>query len=114
MTKTDVTEGVQNTRAVQNTARDGDLATRISGNAHWSATIAASATAVAAFARSAATWSKPAPPRRANAWPTVDQESYALATNHIFALAALVFFISAAIIWLAPRPMRMVDPSAAH
>jgi DHA2 family multidrug resistance protein len=44
----------------------------------------------------------------------VDQESFALATNHIFALAALVFFISAAIIWLAPRPARVVDTSAAH
>jgi DHA2 family multidrug resistance protein len=44
----------------------------------------------------------------------VDQESYALATDHIFALAAVVFFISAAIIWLAPRPARPVDTSAAH
>ncbi|UZK68952.1 DHA2 family efflux MFS transporter permease subunit [Sphingomonas sp. S1-29] len=44
----------------------------------------------------------------------VDQESFALATNHLFALAALIFFVSAAIIWLAPRPARPVDPSAAH
>ena len=44
----------------------------------------------------------------------VDQESFALATNHLFALAAVVFFVSAAIIWLAPRPARPVDPSAAH
>jgi len=44
----------------------------------------------------------------------VDQESFALATNHIFALAAVIFFISAAIIWLAPRPARAVDTSAAH
>lgn len=44
----------------------------------------------------------------------VDQESYALATNHIFALAAVIFFLSASIIWLAPRPARAVDTSAAH
>jgi DHA2 family multidrug resistance protein len=44
----------------------------------------------------------------------VEQESFALATTHIFALAALVFFVSAAIIWLAPRPARPVDTSAAH
>jgi len=44
----------------------------------------------------------------------VEQESFALATNHIFALAAVIFFASAAIIWLAPRPARPVDASAAH
>ncbi len=44
----------------------------------------------------------------------VEQESFALATNHIFALAAVIFFASAAIIWLAPRPARPVDTSAAH
>ncbi|KQM91023.1 MULTISPECIES: DHA2 family efflux MFS transporter permease subunit [Sphingomonas] len=44
----------------------------------------------------------------------VEQESFALATNHLFAFAALIFFVSAAIIWLAPRPARPVDPAAAH
>jgi len=44
----------------------------------------------------------------------VDQEAYALATNHLFALAAVIFFFSATIIWLAPRPGGKVDTSAAH
>jgi len=44
----------------------------------------------------------------------VEQESFALATNHIFALAAVVFFVSASIIWLAPRPRGPVDTSSAH
>ncbi len=44
----------------------------------------------------------------------VDQEAYALATNHLFALAAVIFFFSAMIIWLAPRPGGKVDTSAAH
>lgn len=44
----------------------------------------------------------------------VEQESFALATNHIFALAAVIFFVSASIIWLAPRPRGPVDTAAAH
>jgi DHA2 family multidrug resistance protein len=44
----------------------------------------------------------------------VDQESVALATNHLFALAAIIFFVAATIIWLAPRPRGDVDTSAAH
>ena len=44
----------------------------------------------------------------------VDQESFALATNHLFAVAAVIFFLSATIIWLAPRPPKAVDTSAAH
>ncbi|MDF0541714.1 DHA2 family efflux MFS transporter permease subunit [Sphingobium sp. H39-3-25] len=44
----------------------------------------------------------------------VDKESLAIATNHIFAVAAVIFFFSAMIIWLSPRPARAVDTSAAH
>lgn len=44
----------------------------------------------------------------------VDQESFALATNHIFMLAAGIFFISAMLIWMAPPPRKNVDTSAAH
>jgi DHA2 family multidrug resistance protein len=44
----------------------------------------------------------------------VDKESLAIATNHIFLMAAVIFVLSAAIIWLAPRPRRMVAPDAAH
>lgn len=44
----------------------------------------------------------------------VDQEAFALATNHVFALAAIVFFAAATVIWLAPRPRAGVDTSAAH
>lgn len=44
----------------------------------------------------------------------VEQEAFALATNHLFAMAAVVFFASAMIIWLAPRPGGRVDTSAAH
>lgn len=44
----------------------------------------------------------------------VDQESVALATNHIFLLAAVIFFFAATLIWLAPRPRADVDTSAAH
>ncbi|MFM6932118.1 MAG: DHA2 family efflux MFS transporter permease subunit [Novosphingobium sp.] len=44
----------------------------------------------------------------------VDQQSLALATNHVFQIAALVFAGAAMIIWLAPRPQREVDVSAVH
>ena len=44
----------------------------------------------------------------------VTTQSMAVATTHIFLVSGLVFFISAAIIWGAPRPTRAVDPSAAH
>lgn len=44
----------------------------------------------------------------------VDQESFALATTHIFSLAAGIFFISAMLIWMAPPPRKNVDTSAAH
>jgi len=44
----------------------------------------------------------------------VDRESVALATGQTFAIAAGLFAASALIIWLAPRPTRVVDTSAAH
>ena len=44
----------------------------------------------------------------------VDRESVALATGQTFLLAACVFAAAASIIWLAPRPTRAVDTSAAH
>lgn len=44
----------------------------------------------------------------------VEQESVMLATNHVFLLSAVVFLFAAAIIWLAPKPRRAVDASAAH
>jgi DHA2 family multidrug resistance protein len=44
----------------------------------------------------------------------VDQQSVMLATNHIFALAAILFACGAAIVWLVPKPKRQVDPGAVH
>jgi len=44
----------------------------------------------------------------------VDRESVALATGQTFMIAACIFAAAASIIWLAPRPMRAVDTSAAH
>ena len=44
----------------------------------------------------------------------VDREAVALATGHIFTIAALVFAAAASIIWLAPRPAHAVDTSQVH
>jgi len=44
----------------------------------------------------------------------VDKEAVALATGQTFVLAAIIFTAAASIIWLAPRPTRTVDASAAH
>jgi DHA2 family multidrug resistance protein len=44
----------------------------------------------------------------------VDQESVMLATNHIFLIAAVLFALSAMIIWIVPKPTRLVAPGAAH
>ena len=51
---------------------------------------------------------------RAGVAQLVDQQSLALATDHVFQLAAMVFAGAAMIIWLAPRPRREVDTSAVH
>ncbi len=45
---------------------------------------------------------------------SVTQEAYALAINHIFLLSTLVFVGAAMIIWLSPRPLRVVEAGAAH
>lgn len=44
----------------------------------------------------------------------VDTESVALATGHIFLIAACVFAAAASIIWFAPRPTHTVDVDAVH
>lgn len=44
----------------------------------------------------------------------VNAQSSAIGINHLFAVAAVIFFIAASIIWLAPRPPKDVDASAAH
>ncbi|MBW8840886.1 MAG: DHA2 family efflux MFS transporter permease subunit [Sphingomonadales bacterium] len=44
----------------------------------------------------------------------VVQESYTLSVNHIFLLSAVVFAAAAMMIWLAPRPTRIVEAGAAH
>ncbi|WP_343610680.1 DHA2 family efflux MFS transporter permease subunit [Novosphingobium sp.] len=41
-------------------------------------------------------------------------QSTAVATTHIFLASSFLFFASALIIWLAPRPRGKVDTSAAH
>ena len=40
----------------------------------------------------------------------VNRESLAIAMNHTFEVAALIFAVSALIIWLAPKPKRMTGP----
>ena len=44
----------------------------------------------------------------------VDKEALAMATGHLFFLAASIFAVAAAAIWLAPRPTGNVAPGAAH
>ncbi|MBH1991927.1 MAG: DHA2 family efflux MFS transporter permease subunit [Sphingomonadaceae bacterium] len=44
----------------------------------------------------------------------VDQESLAIAVDHVFFMSALVLFTAAVVVWLAPRPSGKVDTSAAH
>ena len=49
---------------------------------------------------------------------TVDQlvqgQSVMLATNQVFLAMAVLFVAAALIIWLAPKPTRVVDTSAVH
>jgi DHA2 family multidrug resistance protein len=44
----------------------------------------------------------------------VQSQSVMLATNQLFMLIALILFVAACSIWLAPRATRAVDASAAH
>ena len=44
----------------------------------------------------------------------VDKEAMAVATTHVFLISAVVFALSAMIIWLTPRPTRSIEAGAAH
>jgi DHA2 family multidrug resistance protein len=44
----------------------------------------------------------------------VQGQSVVLATNQIFLAMAVLFIVAACVIWLAPRPTRIADTSAAH
>ncbi|MDO6386458.1 MULTISPECIES: DHA2 family efflux MFS transporter permease subunit [unclassified Uliginosibacterium] len=44
----------------------------------------------------------------------VEGQSVMLATNQLFMLIAVILFVAACSIWLAPRATRAVDPSASH
>lgn len=44
----------------------------------------------------------------------VEQEAITLAVNHTFTVTAIVLFIAAALVWIAPQPRQAVDLSAAH
>ena len=44
----------------------------------------------------------------------VDQQAVAIATTHLFEIATLLLLLSAAIVWIVPRPRKAVDTSAAH
>lgn len=44
----------------------------------------------------------------------VEKEAITLAVNHTFMIAAIVLFVAAALVWIAPRPKGPVDTSAAH
>ncbi|RJG09562.1 DHA2 family efflux MFS transporter permease subunit, partial [Massilia cavernae] len=39
-------------------------------------------------------------------------ESVTLATNQVFAVVSVLFVVAASVIWLAPKPTRVVDPGA--
>lgn len=44
----------------------------------------------------------------------VDQEAIVMAVDHVFFLSAIILFVAAIIVWIAPRPTGQVDMSAAH
>ncbi len=44
----------------------------------------------------------------------VDQEATVIAMNHVFFIAAILLFVAAMLVWLAPKPTGKVDTSAAH
>jgi MFS transporter, DHA2 family, multidrug resistance protein len=43
----------------------------------------------------------------------VDSQAVMAATNHIFQVVAVVFVLGALAVWIAPRPVALVDPAAA-
>ena len=44
----------------------------------------------------------------------IEAQATMLATSHVFQVVAVAFFLAAATVWLAPRPPKDVDTSAAH
>jgi len=44
----------------------------------------------------------------------LENQSVMLSTNQLFLLIAVVLFAAACTIWLAPKPNRVADASAAH
>lgn len=44
----------------------------------------------------------------------VEQQGLAQATTHIFAISAVLLGLAACLIWLAPRPARIVNPGMGH
>jgi DHA2 family multidrug resistance protein len=51
---------------------------------------------------------------RGNIDQMVQGQSVMLATNQVFLAMAVLFVVAAMIIWLAPKPIRVVDTSAVH
>jgi DHA2 family multidrug resistance protein len=51
---------------------------------------------------------------RGNLDQLVQGQSVMLATNQVFLAMAVLFILSALVVWLAPRPTRVADTSAAH
>ena len=51
---------------------------------------------------------------RANLEQTLQSQSIMLSTNHMFLLAGFSFLLAASVVWLAPKPQRVADTSAAH
>jgi len=44
----------------------------------------------------------------------LEAQSLTIAADHVFLTASTVFLLAAVIIWIAPKPTRRVDPTAAH
>jgi DHA2 family multidrug resistance protein len=44
----------------------------------------------------------------------VEAQAATIGANHVFTLAFVVFILAGAVIWLAPKPKRVADTSAAH
>ena len=44
----------------------------------------------------------------------VDQQATMLSMNHVFVVCAIVLFLAAALVWVAPKPTARADTSAAH
>ena len=44
----------------------------------------------------------------------VEQEATVIAIDHVFFISAIILFVAAAIVWMAPKPVGKVDTSAAH